>query len=877
MLSPQLRSKVHQLWTMFWSAGMTNPLVAIEQITYLLFLRQLEKLDHDRVRAGKASIYTPRPNAEGVQTDYSVCKWSHLRRHVTFELLNSTVFPWLRTLEKWLAEQPGNGSIDLREITGRLDDAYFALDPNKTSTLTSAVASIDDLFRALDTRSANADIMGDIFEHLLGEIQSSGKNGQFRTPRHIIRFMVELLDPAPGSRILDPACGTGGFLFNTLVHWRRKATAANSVVVEWDGTPHRCHGGDATIEDLITDDCFHGYDNDRTMIRVAWMNLILHGIEFPRITQRDSLSKRLADAESGTYDYILANPPFAGNVDKDDISPLATRFPRGKSGKPLTTDTELLFVWLILDLLKPGGRAAVIVPDGVLFGSTNAHHHLRRDLLFAHTLEAVVSLPGGVFYPYAGVKTSILVFQKAGEEKKPGDDPRTREVWFYEIADEAFSLDQKRKARLTGPNDLWDALVKFRNRDTSARYFQPRYEKQRWRQVDDEFVKLFPEHASQKGALLGLQELWPQCPGNPEMADAEAISKFSGKLDQLLQRAVHNAFGEMGSTKVLKARDLELARAEFDKQHRSTWTRLQRESREYLDRDFEQHGLHALKVGFEAAVERARARFETAITAGSHVGVEGVDDTALIKSLLTAFAQLDGFEVWLRSAEIHELPQKDDTQPQLSWIVPVRRWARSDDWGEPPEGEPRVEKPTHDKAGIVRADYLTWLRDTLEAFDDDATVLDEYRERLEPASIEAAALNLSAGRHKPVALTTARHRSPGEVIRELQEVHAIIQERLTNLLAMVEGHDAPPAPVTRTTTAKASTAATASTRKANRKPIRTPRVAKHKPKRKPTRAVKKTARRRASPPRTAAKPAAKRVVKKPVRTARRVARKKPRK
>ncbi len=817
MLSPQLRSKVDQLWTMFWSAGMTNPLVAIEQITYLLFLRQLEKLDEDRVRAGKTSIYAARPNAAGVLTDYSVCKWSNFRRIPSFDLLNQTVFPWLRGLEKWLLEDakqraenaakqaigpafetPADEAAELQAITNRLDDAYFQLDANKTATLTSAVATIDDLFRAIDTRSANADIMGDVFEHLLDEIQSSGKNGQFRTPREIIRFMVELLDPAPGARILDPACGTGGFLFNALLHWRRKASDPETVVLEWDGTPHRCYGGNAAIEALITDESFHGYDNDRTMVRVAWMNLILHGVEFPRITQLDSLSKRLTEHESGAYDCIFANPPFSGSVDKDDLSAIADRFPRGKGGKPITSDTELLFLWLILDLLKPGGRAAVIVPDGVLFGSTNAHHRLRRDLLWEHTLEAVVSLPGGVFLPYAGVKTSILLFQKAGETKKPGDDPRTREVWFYEVADEAYTLDQKRKARLTGPNDLWDALVKFRARDTSSRYFQPRYEKQRWRQVDDEFVRLFPEHASQKGALLGLQELWRDCPSNPEAADAEAIAKFSGEFDQLLQRAVHDAFGELKPTKVKKERDLELARAEFDKLHRSIWSHLQRESRNYLDRDFEQHGLRALKAGYEAAVERARALLENMITTGSHVGVAGTtaDDDRLIKKILLAFAQLDGFAVQLRSAAVFEQAAKYDARPQLSWIVPVRRWAAADDWGDPPEDVKRVDQPTHDGPD-PRPDYLAWLRDEAQVFNDDATVKDAFRERLDPGSIEGADLNLSAGRYKPPDDTAAHHRPPGEIIREMQSLYAEMQTGLGNLLAMVEDRATQPRKRTR--------------------------------------------------------------------------------
>jgi type I restriction enzyme M protein len=319
------------------------------------------------------------------------------------------------------------------------------------------------LFRQLDTRSVNADIMGDIFEYLLEEVKESGKNGQFRTPRHVIRFMVQLLNPELGKTILDPACGSGGFLLNALLHWKADHTDPEVLRLEWDGTPHDLlpvwpDGQQYDFSTLV-----HGYDNDRTMVRIAWMNLILHALETPEIHQLDSLSKRLKNDESGTYHYILANPPFTGSVDEGDLSENRTRFPRsGRGNVSLTTKSELLFVWLMLDLLQIGGRAAVIVPDGVLFGSTKAHRELRRQLLFENTLEAVVSLPANMFQPYSGVKTSILLFQKTGEPVTAGSEPRTREVWFYEVTDEAFSLDQKRKALYGQDNDLWDALIKFK-------------------------------------------------------------------------------------------------------------------------------------------------------------------------------------------------------------------------------------------------------------------------------------------------------------------------------------------------------------------------------------------------------------------------------
>src|ERR1039458_4346578 len=214
MLSPQLRKKVHSLWSLFWTAGIANPLAAIEQITYLLFIRQLEGLDRYRVKGGKKSIYAQHSDDK---TDYEQCRWTYIRQSPSFTLLNEVVFPWLRGLEDWLAKEASNGDDRLHQVTGRLSDAYFILDTNKTDTLTRAVGLIDDLFRHLDTRSVNSDIMGDIFEHLLEEIKESGKNGQFGTPRHVIRFMVEMLNPQLCTAVLDPACGSGGFLLNTLL------------------------------------------------------------------------------------------------------------------------------------------------------------------------------------------------------------------------------------------------------------------------------------------------------------------------------------------------------------------------------------------------------------------------------------------------------------------------------------------------------------------------------------------------------------------------------------------------------------------------------------------------------------------------------------
>jgi type I restriction enzyme M protein len=333
MLSPQLRKKVFNLWTMFWSSGMTNPLVAIEQITYLLFLKQLEALDAQRTLGDKPSLYGVRPNCKLPHPDnpaectgHDFCRWSHITKDPTHELFSQYVFPWLRELDTIFAEfsNGGNGEIASPVGQGIMTDAYFQFPRDKVATLESAIKTIDALFP--ETNWQLNDLMGNIFEYLLSEIRTSGKNGQFRTPRHIIRFMVELLDPQPGERLIDPASGTGGFLFSTIQHLRKQVTPSDELRLEADGTPHRLRRGDAAVEPYLSGEYFTGYDNDRTMVRIGWMNLILHGVGNPFIVRLDSLGKSFPDYESGKYQLVLANPPFTGHVDKGDLH--KTRFPR---------------------------------------------------------------------------------------------------------------------------------------------------------------------------------------------------------------------------------------------------------------------------------------------------------------------------------------------------------------------------------------------------------------------------------------------------------------------------------------------------------------------------------------------------------------------
>lgn len=298
------------------------------------------------------------------------------------------------------------------------------------------------------------DVKGDLYEYMLGKLTTAGIAGQFRTPRHIIAAMVQMLDPKPTEIVGDPACGTAGFLVSVMEYLTRKYTSEKMVWVDEEGQKH--YPGDLLEphRDHIQNKMFQGFDFDQTMLRIAAMNLLLHDIESPCINYQDTLSNGFVEkypAESEDYfDVILANPPFKGNIDNDTVH-------SSLRSKVKTTKTELLFVALILRMLKTGGRAAVIVPDGVLFGSSNAHTGIRQMLVEENQLEAVISLPSGVFKPYAGVSTAILVFSKGG---------RTDNVWFYKVERDGFSLDDKRTKLPDGQNDLPDLIARWGQRDS---------------------------------------------------------------------------------------------------------------------------------------------------------------------------------------------------------------------------------------------------------------------------------------------------------------------------------------------------------------------------------------------------------------------------
>jgi type I restriction enzyme M protein len=418
VVTGELKGKIDRVWDAFWSGGISNPLEVIEQITYLLFIRRLDDLDtraENRARrTGADEPLTFAPNQQHL-------RWSNFRHEEPARMHKTVadeVFPFLRGLG-------GDGST----YGEHMRDARFTIPTPQL--LSRVVDMLDDI--PMDDRDTN----GDLYEYLLLQIASSGVNGQFRTPRHIIKLMVDMAAPHPTDEICDPACGTAGFLVAAAEHIREHHPG---VLTNAEQRRH-FHAS-----------MFHGYDFESTMLRIASMNMLLHGVEAPDIRYRDSLSEG-ASADAEKYTLILANPPFAGSLDYESTSKDLQRVVKTKK-------TELLFVALFLKLLKPGGRAAVIVPDGVLFGSTKAHKELRRVLVEDQKLDGVVKLPSGVFKPYAGVSTAILLFTKT-------NSGGTDHVWFYDVRADGFSLDDKRNP--VEASDLPDVLARWGSRSTTER------------------------------------------------------------------------------------------------------------------------------------------------------------------------------------------------------------------------------------------------------------------------------------------------------------------------------------------------------------------------------------------------------------------------
>ena len=439
VLTGELRNQIDQIWNTFWSGGIANPLEVLEQLTYLLFIRRLDELETLEERRSQRSGQPMRRRI--FPEDRQELRWSRFKElgeaASMFQVVGERVFPFLREL----------GGEESAYAT-HMRDARFTI---PTPALLTKVVELLDAVPMEDR-----DTKGDIYEYMLGKLATAGTNGQFRTPRHIIELMVAMTEPTPRDVMVDPACGTCGFPV---------------AVGEYLREHHPEVLSDPELREHFNHGLFHGFDFDNTMLRIGAMNMLLHGVENPDVSYRDSLSEDSA-SEENKYTLILANPPFAGSLDYESTSARLQRVVKTKK-------TELLFMALFLQLLRPGGRAAVIVPDGVLFGSSKAHKELRRTLVEDHFLEGVVSLPSGVFRPYAGVSTAILLFTKTG---RGGTD----QVWFYDMTADGWSLDDKRNPLLSLPklgpnpkealeagehekNNLPDCLSRWRHRKDSER------------------------------------------------------------------------------------------------------------------------------------------------------------------------------------------------------------------------------------------------------------------------------------------------------------------------------------------------------------------------------------------------------------------------
>ena len=468
--NPELKSKIDQLWNKFWSGGISNPLTAIEQITYLLFMKRLDELDQKRQADAEwtGEKYTSKfegtwippeernwPVAEQRPIDKRTLRWGEFKRMQAEEMLQHVqgkVFPFLKDL---------NGAES--NFTHHMKNAVFIIP--KPALLVEAVKTIDEIFEVMEKDSrengqAFQDIQGDVYEMLLAEIATAGKNGQFRTPRHIIKLMAELVQPQLGHKVADPACGTGGFLlgaYQYIVTQLAINAGTKNLEPDEDGFVRISVAAALTEKaQTILQESLYGYDIDATMVRLGLMNLMMHGIDEPHIDYQDTLSKSYN--EEAEYDIVLANPPFTGSIDKGDIN---------ENLQLSTTKTELLFVENIYRLLKKGGTACVIVPQGVLFGSGGAFRTLRQLLVERCDLKAVITLPSGVFKPYAGVSTAILLFTKVWGAKDKVAKPATEHVWFYEMAADGYSLDDKR-TKQEGYGDLQDIIAKYHARDATT-------------------------------------------------------------------------------------------------------------------------------------------------------------------------------------------------------------------------------------------------------------------------------------------------------------------------------------------------------------------------------------------------------------------------
>jgi type I restriction enzyme M protein len=479
MLTGELRNKVDKIWETFWTGGITNPLTVIEQFTYLLFIKGLDEAETQREQeAALLGIEFERIFPEDKQ-HLRWSKFKNLEASQMYEIVSEEVFPFIKSLH-------GNKNSAYAKY---MSDAIFMIPTPQM--LSKIVDGIDKL------PMKDRDLQGDLYEYLLSKIATAGTNGQFRTPRHIINMMVELVKPTPEDIIVDPAAGSAGFLVAAGEYLRKHRSDLFLV---------------QSLKEHFNNHMFYGFDMDRTMLRIGAMNMMLHGIENPNIEYRDSLSEQNKDKDK--YTLVLANPPFKGSLDYDAVSNDLLKVVKTKK-------TELLFLALFLRILKTGGRCACIVPDGVLFGSSKAHKDIRKEIVENHKLEAIISMPSGVFKPYAGVSTAIMIFTKTGVGG-------TDQVWFYDMKADGYSLDDKRTP--IEENDIPDIIERFHNREaekerkrTEQSFFVPveeirendydlsinRYKEIEYEEVQYEAPSVILERVEtlEKEIMQGLQEL----------------------------------------------------------------------------------------------------------------------------------------------------------------------------------------------------------------------------------------------------------------------------------------------------------------------------------------------------------------------------------
>ena len=443
MVTGAIKNKIDKIWTDVWAGGITNPLTVIEQLTYLMFIRSLDEKEleiesMESMGMEMEHIFPQTPSGQAMRWS----KFKHSDPREIYDLMQQRVFPAIKGMKHGrlpdFTEQGELIDITSDEVgeneeatafSRYMSDAMFLIPTPQV--LEKIITGLDDLY---EHDVENLDLQGDLYEYMLGKIATAGKNGQFRTPVQIREMMVELLAPTPDDSICDPACGTAGFLVSAAEyihkHYEDRMTAE-----QWEH-----YAGEA----------FTGFDMDRTMLRISAMNLMLHSITHPHIDYKDSVSK--ANDISGQFTMVLANPPFKGTIDAESIHDNLKVVTNTKK-------TELLFLALFLRLLKPGGQCACIVPDGVLFGSSKAHKAIRKELVENHQLRAVISMPSGVFKPYAGVSTAVLVFTKTGAGG-------TDNVWFYDMKADGYSLDDKRSP--IEDNDIPDIIERFHHLENEA-------------------------------------------------------------------------------------------------------------------------------------------------------------------------------------------------------------------------------------------------------------------------------------------------------------------------------------------------------------------------------------------------------------------------